>query len=268
MFLKQLRSEWMRGRGRPVEKYTGAVVLVLGALIPLIMILMSSRNPLLRKSALGTLAFPASVSAARTMASLLGPLWAAALGANIVGAEYQYVTWPWLLVRTSSRARVLLVKIVTVAVRVVGLTIVGVVTFVAVGTLVCAALGAPVIGATATARQLLLPFITIVGAMAFSAAIGLALTVVSRSVVFGMLTGTLVLPLLSAIRFKETAWWIPYVHLENLQSRLLTGEPSRGLKILYAFDMSARASATILGVELLAIIALAYAVFRRQEIVY
>jgi hypothetical protein len=267
MFLKQLRSEWMRGRGRPVEKYTGAVVLVLGALIPIIMILMSSRNPLMRKSALGTLAFPASVSAARTMASLLGPLWAAAIGANIVGAVLVRA-WSWLLVRTSSRTRLLLVKIVTVAVRVVGLTIVGVVTFVAVGALVCAALGAPVIGATATARQLMLPFITIVGAMAFSAAIGLALTVVSRSVVFGMLTGTLALPLLSAIRFKETAWWIPYVHLENLQSRLLTGEPSRTLKILYAFDMSARASAAIVGVELLAIIALAYVVFLRQEIVY
>ena len=58
MFLKQLRSEWMRGRGRPVEKYTGAIVLVLGALIPIIMILMSSRNALMRTSALGTLAFP------------------------------------------------------------------------------------------------------------------------------------------------------------------------------------------------------------------
>jgi hypothetical protein len=104
--------------------------------------------------------------------------------------------------------------------------------------------------------------------MAFAAAIGLTVTVVSRSVAFGTLMGALAFPLFTAIRFKETAWWIPYVHLENLQSRLLSGRPSPFLKQLYEFEMSARASSGVLALELLAVLAVGYAVFRRQEIVY
>lgn len=268
MLAKQLRSEWMRGRGRPVEKYTGAVVIVLGVLIPIIMILMSTDKPVMRKSALEGLAFPASVRAASTMALLLGPFWAAALGANIVGAEYQYGTWPWLLVRSSSRLRLVLVKILSVSVRIIALTIVGVVSFAVVGAVVCAVLGARVVGESTTAGQLLIPFIGVGGAMAFAAAIGLTVTVASRSVAFGTLMGALALPLFSAIRFKETARWIPYVHLENLQSRLLSGQPSPFLKQLYEFEMSARASTGVLALEMLVVLAIAYAVFRRQEIVY
>ena len=54
MLTRQLRSEWMRGNGRPLEKYASVIVLVLGTLIPIIMILVSSRNALMRKSALET----------------------------------------------------------------------------------------------------------------------------------------------------------------------------------------------------------------------
>jgi ABC-type transport system involved in multi-copper enzyme maturation permease subunit len=268
MLARQLRSEWMRGRGRPVEKYTGAVVIVLGVLIPLVMIVVTRNNPVMRKSALEGLAFPASVRAATTMASLLGPFWAAALGANIVGAEYQYGTWPWLLVRGPSRLRLVLVKILTVSVRIIALTIVGVASFAVVGAVVCAALGARVVGDFTTAGHLLIPFIGVGGAMAFAAAIGLTVTVATRSVAFGTLLGALALPLCSAIRFKETAWWIPYVHLENLQSRLLSGQPSPFLKQLYEFEMSVGASAGVLVLELLVVLTVGYIVFRRQEIVY
>src|SRR5947208_2298111 len=104
-FVNQLRSEWSRGRRRPVEEYTSVIALVLAILIPILMLIVTARNPPMRAIALQTLAFPRSVIAARNMAMLMGPLWAAALGANIVGAEYQYGTWPWLLVRVSSRAR-------------------------------------------------------------------------------------------------------------------------------------------------------------------
>jgi ABC-type transport system involved in multi-copper enzyme maturation permease subunit len=268
MLARQLRSEWIRGRGRPVEKYTGAVVIVLGVLVPIIMILMSTNSPVMRKAALERLAFPASVRAAGAMALLLGPFCAAALGANIVGAEYQYGTWPWLLVRSSSRLRLVLVKILSVSVRIIALTIVGVVSFAVVGASVCAVLGARVAGESTTALQLVIPFIGVGGAMAFAAAIGLTVTVVSRSVAFGTLVGALALPLFSAIRFKETAWWIPYVHLENLQSRLLSGQPSPFLRRLYEFEMSARASMGVLALEMLVVLAVGYAVFRRQEIVY
>lgn len=268
MLARELGSEWMRGRGRPVEKYTGAVVIVLGVLIPITMILMSTNNPVMRKAALETMAFPASVRAASTVASVLGPFLAAALGANIVGAEYQYSTWPWLLVRSSSRLRLVLVKILSLSVRIIALTLVGVASFGAVGAVVCAVLGARVVGESTTAGQLLIPFIGVGGAMAFAAAIGLTVTVASRSVAFGTLLGALALPLFSAIRFKETAWWIPSVHLENLQSRLLNGHPSPFLKGLYEFDVSARASAGVLVLELLVVLAVGYAVFRRQEIVY
>jgi ABC-type transport system involved in multi-copper enzyme maturation permease subunit len=268
MLIRQLRSEWMRGRGRPVEKYTGAVVIVLGVLIPIVMILMTTNNPVMRKSALDGMAFPMNVRSATTMVWLLGPFLAAALGANIVGAEYQYGTWPWLLVRGSSRLRLVLVKILTVSARIVTLTFIGVVIFAVMGAVVCAALGARVVGDFTTAGQLLIPFVGVGGAMAFAAAIGLTVTVVSRSVAFGTLMGALAFPLFTAIRFKETASWIPYVHLENLQSRLLSGYPSPFLKQVYAFEMSARASTGVIALELLVVLAVAYAVFRRQEIVY
>ena len=72
----------------------------------------------------------------------------------------------------------------------------------------------------------------------------------------------------AAIRFKETASWIPYVHLENIQSRLLTGRPSPALMRLYEFNMSGRASAAVAAFELAAVLGIALIVFRRQEIVY
>jgi ABC-type transport system involved in multi-copper enzyme maturation permease subunit len=264
----QLRSEWMRGRGRPVEKYTGAIVIVMGVLIPMVMLLASTRNPAMRRSALDTMAFPASLAAAQTMAMLLGPFWAAAIGANMAGAEYQYGTWPWLLVRSASRTRLALVKIATGAARIVLLTILGIAIFVIVGGIVRTAFGLSLIAGTKTTAAWLIPFVGIGGGMAFAGAIAFTITIVSRSVVFGMLTGALSMPLLAAIRFKETASWIPLLHLDNLQSRLLTGQPSPSLRQLYDFDMSAGASAAVLGLELAAVLAVALVVFRRQEIVY
>ena len=267
MLSRQLRSEWMRAQGRPVEKYAGIVVLVLGTLIPVVMLLMSSRNAVMRKSALETLAFPASLRAARMMAMLVGPFWAAALGANVVGAEYQYATWPWLLVRTS-RLRLVLVKIAAMSSRIIALTLAGVFSFAAVAALVCAVVGAPLVSASwPTAAEISIPFIAVAGAMAFAAAIGFTVTIAARSVAFGTLTGAFAQPFFMAIRFKETASWIPYVHLQNLEERLLTGKPSLFLAAL-DFHMSARASAIVIGVELLVLLVVAYAVFRRQEIVY
>jgi ABC-type transport system involved in multi-copper enzyme maturation permease subunit len=265
---RQLRSEWARGRGRPVEKYAGAVVIVLGAMMPIVMIVISSRNSLMQKSALESLAFPESFRAARTVAALLGPFWAAVLGANIVGAEYQYVTWPWLLVRSSSRLRLVVIKLVSVALRIVALTFVGIGTFVVVGAGAATLMGAPLTGESMTLSQMAIPFVGVTGAMAFAASIGFTITIVTRSVAFGTLTGALALPLFSAIRFKETAAWIPYVHLDNLQTRLLTGQASPFLKQAYDFQMSGRASVGILAIELLVVLGIALAVFRKQEIVY
>ena len=269
MMIRQLRSEWMRGRGRPVEKYTGAVVIVLGVLIPVVMMFVSGRRAGMRASALETLAFPSSLRAAQAMATIMGPFWAAAIGANIIGAEFQYGTWPLLLVRSPSRVRLALVKVLIAAARIAALTVVGTLTFVAMGAVIRLVFGAPQAGpATATAGALLIPFVGIGGAMAFAAATGFTITVVSRSVVFGMLTGALALPLLMAIRFKETASWIPYVHLENIQWRLLTGRPGPMLRQLYEFNMSGRASAAIVAFELAVVLGIALLVFRRQEIVY
>jgi ABC-type transport system involved in multi-copper enzyme maturation permease subunit len=267
----ELRSEWMRGRGRPVEKYAAIVVLVLGTLIPIVMILMSSRNAAIHKSAIEMLAFPSSLRAARTMATLLGPFWAAALGANVVGAEYQYGTWPWLLVRNTSRLHLVIVKLLAMSARIVALTLVGIFSFVVMAALVCLVVGAPVLtwsSSTTSVQELMVPFIAVAGAMAFAATIGLTITIVSRSVAFGTLTGALAQPFFMAIRFKETARWIPYVHLQNIEERLLTGRPSVFLTRFLEFDMSARASAGVLGIELLVLLAIAYLVFKRQEIVY
>ena len=271
MLIGELRSEWMRGRNRPVEKYAAIVVLVLGTLIPVVMILVSSRNAAIRRSAIDTLAFPSSVRAARTMALLLGPFWAAALGANVVGAEYQYGTWPWLLVRSTNRLRLVIVKVLAMSARIVALTLLGIFVFVATAAGVCLVVGAPAVmwsTETASVQELLVPFISVAGAMAFAAAIGLTITIASRSVAFGALMGALAQPFFMAIRFKETARWIPYVHLQNIEERLLTGRPGTFLARFLDFDMSARASAGVLGVELLVLLAIAYLVFRRQEIVY
>jgi ABC-type transport system involved in multi-copper enzyme maturation permease subunit len=268
MLSRHFRSEWMRGRGRPVEKYAGAVVLVLGTLIPIVMLLVSSRNAMMRKSALETLAFPASVRAARIMAALVGPFWAAALGANVVGAEYQYGTWPWLLVR-SSRLQIAVVKISTMSVRIAALTLVGIFSFVGMAAVACVIAGAPLVSASpASVAELLIPCIAVAGAMAFAAVIGFTVTVASRSVAFGTLTGALAEPLFMAIRFKETAPWNPYVHLQNVEDQLLTGKPSPFLTGALELHMSVRASTGVLAVELLVLLAVAYAVFRRQEIVY
>jgi ABC-type transport system involved in multi-copper enzyme maturation permease subunit len=269
VLIRQLRSEWMRANGRPLEKYAGVVVLVLGTLIPIVMILMSSRNALMRKSALETLAFPASVRAARTMAMLLGPFWASAIGANVVGAEYQYGTFPWLLVRSASRLRLVIVKLLAMTARILALTLVGIGSFVVMGAVACATVGAPVISTSTTkTADLLIPFVGVGGAMAFAAVIGLTITIATRSVAFGTLTGALAQPLFLAIRFKETAPWIPYVHLQNVEERLMTGRPSAFLAAALDFHMSARASLGVLGAELLTLLAIAYLVFRRQEIVY
>jgi ABC-type transport system involved in multi-copper enzyme maturation permease subunit len=272
--IAQLRSEWMRGRGRPVEKLTGAIVIVLGVVIPAVMLLASSRNAIMRVSALDTMAFPSSLRTAETMATIIGPFWAAAIGANIIGAEFQYGTWPLLLVRVSSRVRLALIKMLTVAARVVVLTVIGVLIFLAMCAAVRTAFGLPVQGVpipgafVPTTKQMLIPFIGIVGAMAFAAMIAFTITVVSRSAVFGMLAGALAEPFLFAIRFKETASWIPYVHLDNIQTRLMTGRPNPMLVRLYEFNWSGRASAAVLAVELFVLVAISLIVFRRQEIVY
>jgi ABC-type transport system involved in multi-copper enzyme maturation permease subunit len=268
MMARLVQSEWMRGRGRPVEKFTGALVIVASVLIPLVMIGASSRNPLMRASALDTLSFPLSVSAARTMAMLIGPLWAAAIGANVVGAEYQYGTWPLLLVRCPNRIRLALAKMAAAMARIAVLTVLGVLIFVAAGAAIRMVSGAPVSSTTTTLGQLIIPFVVVAGAMAFAAVVGFTITIVSQSVAFGTSIGALAFPLLSAIRFKETAAWIPYVHLENLQSHLFTGKASPVLVQLYAFDMSARASAAIVSLELAVILAVGVAVLRRQELVY
>jgi ABC-type transport system involved in multi-copper enzyme maturation permease subunit len=263
-----VRSEWMRGRGRPVEKYAGIVVLVLGTLIPFVMLLMSSRNAIMRKSALETLAFPASVRAARIMAALVGPFWAAAIGANVVGAEYQYGTWPWLLVR-AGRLQLALVKVATMSARIVALTLAGIFSFVVMAAVACAIAGAPLESTSPpAAADLLIPCIGVAGAMAFAAVIGFTVTIVSRSVAFGTLTGTLAEPLFMALRFKETAPWNPYVHLQNVEDQLLTGKTSLFLTTGLDFHMSLRASVGVLALELLVLLAVAYAVFKRQEIVY
>jgi hypothetical protein len=154
------------------------------------------------------------------------------------------------------------------AARILALTVAGVVIFAAVGVAACTAFGAPAFAEATSPGQQLLPFIGVGGSMAFAAAMAFMVTVASRSVVFGVAIGTLTQPLLAAIRFKETAAWIPYLHLENLQSRLLSGRASPFLLQIYEFDMSARASAAIVAGELLVIVAVAYLVFRRQEIVY
>lgn len=269
MLTGELRSEWMRGRGRPVEKYAAIVVLVLGTLIPIVMILMSSRNAAIHKSAIEMLAFPSSLRAARTMATLLGPFWAAALGANVVGAEYQYGTFPWLLVRSASRLQLVIVKLLAMAARIGALTLVGIGSFVVMAAVVCAVIGAPVVSPTTTrAADLFIPFIGVGGAMAFAAVIGLTITVATRSIAFGTLTGALAQPLFLAIRFKETALWIPYVHLQNVEDRLLTGRPSPFLAAGLDFHMSAGGSAGVVSAELLVLLSIAYFAFRRQEIVY
>ena len=119
-----------------------------------------------------------------------------------------------------------------------------------------------------TTRQVLIPFIGIGGAMAFAAMMGFTITVVSRSAVFGMLAGALAQPFLLAIRFKETASWIPYVHLDNIQMRLMTGHANPMLSQLYEFNWSGRASAGVLALELAVLCVIALVVFQRQEIVY
>ena len=60
----------------------------------------------------------------------------------------------------------------------------------------------------------------------------------------------------------------PYVHLDNIESRLLTGLPNPALSSLYNFSMSAEASAAIVILELAVVLGIALLVFRRQEIVY
>jgi ABC-type transport system involved in multi-copper enzyme maturation permease subunit len=266
--LKQLRSEWMRGRGRPVEKYCALVAMALAVMVPPLMILLGWRNPIMRNNALATIAFPNSVSAVRDGMRLFGPFLAASLGANIVGAEYQLNTWPWLLVRSTSRLRIIVVKTVTLAVRIVALAIAAVAAFVATAAIIRIVTGNGIATGSATIDALLIPFITVLGAMAFAAAVGIVVTVATRSVAFGTLTGAFTLPVLSAIRFKETAAWIPYIHLENVTARLLTGRPPVMLKTIYDFEMSGRASAGIVTLELLVVLAVAFLIFRRQEIVY
>lgn len=263
-----LYSEWLKGRGRPLERLIAVLAIVLGALVPVIMIVVTRNNATMRASALATLAFPSSLTAAGALLSVIGPFCAAALGANVAGAEYQYGTWPWLLVRSSGRGLLFLAKLVVVAARIVSLVLAGILTFAAAGALLCALLGSPAASQpTPSVEDLFYSFITAVGAMAFAAAVALLVTVAARSVVSGVLVGTTVVPLMVALRFKETALWNFYVHLQNVQLQL-TGQPTTMLARLYDLDMSAGASASVLGVELAVLLVVAYLVFRRQEIVY
>ena len=85
---------------------------------------------------------------------------------------------------------------------------------------------------------------------------------------FGTLTGALAEPLFMALRFKETAPWNPYVHMQNVEDQLLSGKASRFLTDALELHMSVRASTGILVLELVVLLAVAYAVFRRQQIVY
>jgi ABC-type transport system involved in multi-copper enzyme maturation permease subunit len=266
--IRQFYSEWMRGRGRPVEKFAGAFALLLGVMIPLIMVARTASNQALWTSALTSLAFPGSLSGGRAMMTILGPLFAAAIGSNIVGAEYQYGTWPWLLVRASSRTKLLVAKMLAAAARIIAIGVAGVALYMIVGALVLAFAGAPLSKEIPAARFLFVPFIDNAGNMAFAAAVAMTVTLASRSSVFGMLAGVMWLPVLAAIRFKETASWIPLVHLQNIQEKLLFHRASPFLASALDFHMSGRASAAILGIELLVVLAAALAIFRRQEIVY
>ena len=263
----RLYSEWLKGRGRPLEKLTATLALALGALVPVLMIVVSRDNVTMRARALATLAFPASLTVGQALLSIIGPFCAAALGANIAGAEYQYGTWHWLLVR-AGRGALFLVKVVVGTARIALLALAGILTLAAVGALMCALLGAPVGGETAaSAENLFYSFITVGGTMAFAAAVAVLVTVAARSSVVGVLIGTTAVPLMAALRFKETALWNFYLHLQNVQLQL-TGQSTTVLTRLYEFDMSVRASASILGTELIILLVSAYLVFRRQEIVY
>src|SRR5690242_3693895 len=133
---------------------------------------------------------------------LVGPFWAAALGANVVGAEYQYGTWPWLLVR-SARLRLVIVKLMAMSARILALALAGVSSFVVMAAAACAVAGAPLVSTSwPTGAQILIPFVAVAGAMAFAAAIGFTVTIASRSVAFGTLTGAFAQPFFVAIRFK------------------------------------------------------------------
>jgi len=251
-----------------VEKFAGASELLIGLMIPLIMLARTAGNQILRTSALTSLAFPGSLAGGRAMMTILGPLFAAAIASNIVGAEYQYGTWPWLLVRTSSRTRLLTVKVLVAAARILAIAVAGIALYMTMGALVLAFVGAPLTKDIPAARFLLVPFIDIAGNMAFVAAVAMTVTLASRSSVFGMLAGVMFVPVLAAIRFKETAAWIPMVHLQNIEEKLLFHKASPFLATALDFHMSGRASAAVLGAELLVLLAAAYMIFKRQEIVY
>jgi ABC-type transport system involved in multi-copper enzyme maturation permease subunit len=262
-----LRSEWLKSRSRPLEQYTAVIAIVLGVLIPAVMIFASRQSVPLRKGALAALAFPSSVASARTMLGIVGPLFAAALGANIAGAEYQYGTWPWLLVRSAGRGRLFMAKLVIGAIHVIGRAALGVLTFTLIGALICVLEGSPVRGEARETMNLLYSFITVLGTMAFAAAIALMVTMASRTMILGVLTGVLALPVLEQLRFKETALWNYYGHLQNVEL-YLSGLPRTMLLRRYEFDLSVSTSIWMLVLEMLAVIIAAYLVFRRQEIVY
>ena len=162
-----------------------------------------------------------------------------------------------------------LVKIATMSARIAALTLVGICTFVGMAAVACVIAGAPLVSAAPpSAAELLIPCIAVAGAMAFAAVIGFTVTIASRSVAFGTLTGALAEPLFMSLRFKETATWNPYVHLQNVEDQLLTGKASLFLTGALDFHMSIRASTGVLAVELVVLVAVAYAIFRRQQIVY
>jgi hypothetical protein len=58
------------------------------------------------------------------------------------------------------------------------------------------------------------------------------------------------------------------VHLQNIEEKLLFHRANPFLANVLDFHMSGRASAAILGLELLVVLAVALIIFRRQEIVY
>src|SRR5207237_7306977 len=125
------------------------------------------------------------------MLGIVGPLFAASLGANIAGAEYQYGTWPWLLVRSAGRLQMLMAKLVVGALHIIGRAALGILSFALVGALICVLEGSAARGPEPVTMDLLYSFVTVSGAMAFAASIALMVTLASRSMVLGVLTGVM-----------------------------------------------------------------------------
>jgi ABC-type transport system involved in multi-copper enzyme maturation permease subunit len=259
-------SEWLKGRGRPLDRFTLAIAVSLGTLVPVLMVVTTRNNPVMHGEALKALAFPSSLTASATFLAVIGPMCAAAVGANVVGAEYQYGTWPWLLVRCPRRWRLFVAKVVVAACRTAGVALLGVFTFCMLGAIIGTLMGPPGVADALSIRALAATLVMVIGTMTFAAAIALLVTVFARAVTIGVLVGATATPLMMVLRFKETASWNYYLHLQNVQA-YVAGQPAALLR-LYEFDSTALTSTMTLAGELLTLLITAYLVFRRQEIVY